>query len=141
MAKNSAKKELRSFENSARNTRIKDGFRFGGVGAASVWTYPIMIALMFIINAFSEGLPENAKNNEALGNSGIGFEYFYYGSMAVGLILAVIGIFRTKGRFWAIPGALLTWFLSPYTTMLFLLPFTAKIPAFFEDLWKALFGG
>jgi len=141
MARNSAKKELRSFEASARNENIKQGFHFGGVGAASVWTYPIVLALMFVINAFTIGLPENSKNNAELGNEGLDNIYLVYGSVVIGLALAFIGIFRTKGRFWSIPGAALTWFLNPYTTMIVLLPFVEGIPAFFDGIGKQLFGG
>lgn len=138
---NSAKKELRSFEASARNENIKDGFRFGGFGAASVWTYPIVIAVMFAVNAFTIGLPENSKNNAEMGNGGLDTMFLFWGSMVIGFVLALIGIFRVKGRFWSIPGALITWFLNPYQVMLFLLPITSSIPAFFDGIGKQLFGG
>jgi hypothetical protein len=141
MARNSAKKELRSFESTARNQRLIEGLHFGGVGAASVWTYPIVLATMFAINAFTTGLPEFEANNAAIGGDNVTAASLFYGSMVIGGVLAIIGIFRVKGRFWSIPGAAITWFLNPYNTMIYLLPVVDKIPGFFHHIGTQLFGG
>lgn len=139
MARNAARRELRSFESSERNQRVKEGFRFAGAGAASVWTYPLVLILCFVINAFTTGLPEFEKNNAAMGAQSVSQLTFFYASMVPGAVLAVAGIFLVKGRWWSIVGGALTWFLNPYTTMLLLLPTVSAIPGWFSDLTAQLF--
>lgn len=141
MARSQRERELRDYERSARRERFKQGWKFIGFGAASIWSYPLVVLACSAVFAFTIGLPENARLNEELGREAFDTAVYVYSSMAIGAILGIVGLFRVNGRWYAPFGMALTYFVPPWSAMLWLQPYMAELPGFFENLGTQLFGG